>query len=243
MSAAALGSLITTICLATSGFFAVFFKGMSHSRCTKINMWFRIMTFPQQWFRTRRRAVVHILFHSPCTSYFRLSSTTARKAASAFHFLPSFSPLSSPSTLGHVGLWLLRTPGVPLGGLPVLPLPPLSLWYRVISASFYFVRTEPRARHAPLVFRKRLTSPSSYWAVIAPALRMGPSFRFSFRLYRNFQDLSSQKPLHSIQLQEGCLDPNLVLEPTALDLADLTSATTTSTFRTHPPAAVRVSGW
>ena len=35
MSAAALGSLITTICLATSGFFAVFFKGMSHSRCTK----------------------------------------------------------------------------------------------------------------------------------------------------------------------------------------------------------------
>ena len=37
MSAAALGSLITTICLATSGFFAVFFKGMSHSRCSKIN--------------------------------------------------------------------------------------------------------------------------------------------------------------------------------------------------------------
>ena len=38
MSASALGSLITTICLATSGFFAVFFKGMSHSRCTKINL-------------------------------------------------------------------------------------------------------------------------------------------------------------------------------------------------------------
>ena len=63
-----------------------------------------------------------------------------------------------------------------------------------------------------------------------------------FRSCRNLQDLSYQKPLHSIQLQEGCLDPNLVLEPTALDLADLTSATTTSTFRTHPPAAVRVSG-
>ena len=36
MSAAALGSLITTICLATSGFIAVFFKGMSHSRCSKV---------------------------------------------------------------------------------------------------------------------------------------------------------------------------------------------------------------
>ena len=37
MSAAALGSLITTICLASSAFFAVIFKGMSHSRCSKIN--------------------------------------------------------------------------------------------------------------------------------------------------------------------------------------------------------------
>ena len=37
MSASALGALITTICLATSGFFAVCFKGMSHSRCSKIN--------------------------------------------------------------------------------------------------------------------------------------------------------------------------------------------------------------
>ena len=36
MSAAALGSLIATICLATSGFIAVFFKGMSHSRCSKV---------------------------------------------------------------------------------------------------------------------------------------------------------------------------------------------------------------
>ena len=37
MSAAALGSLITTICLATSTFLAVCFKGMSHSRCSKVN--------------------------------------------------------------------------------------------------------------------------------------------------------------------------------------------------------------
>ena len=37
MSAAALGSLITTICLASSAFFAVCFKGMSHSRCSKID--------------------------------------------------------------------------------------------------------------------------------------------------------------------------------------------------------------
>jgi len=37
MSASALGTLITTICLATSGFIAICFKGMSHSRCSRIN--------------------------------------------------------------------------------------------------------------------------------------------------------------------------------------------------------------
>ena len=37
MSASGLGALVTTICLALSGFVAVLFKGMSHSRCTKIN--------------------------------------------------------------------------------------------------------------------------------------------------------------------------------------------------------------
>lgn len=38
MSAAGLGSLITTICLAVSGCIAVCFKGLSHSRCSKISM-------------------------------------------------------------------------------------------------------------------------------------------------------------------------------------------------------------
>ena len=80
------------------------------------------MTFPQQWSRTRRRAVVHILFHSPCTSYFRLSSTTARKAASAFHFsLLVFSPLlfqypwpRRPLVTSHTRSPLGRTPGFTL---------------------------------------------------------------------------------------------------------------------------------
>ena len=38
MSASALGSLITTICLSSSACIAVVFKSLSHSRCTKINM-------------------------------------------------------------------------------------------------------------------------------------------------------------------------------------------------------------
>ena len=109
----------------------------------------------------------------------------------------------------------------------------------MIPASFHFVRTEPRARHAPLAFRKRLTSLSSYWA-LHRFRSAHEGLRSDSRSCRNLQDLSYQKPLRSIQLQEGCLDPNLVLEPTALDLADLTASTTTSTFRTHPPAAVRV---
>ena len=37
MSAAALGLLITTIFLATSGFIAICFRGMANSRCSKIN--------------------------------------------------------------------------------------------------------------------------------------------------------------------------------------------------------------
>ena len=37
MSASGLGALVTTICLALSGFVAVLFKGMSYSRCTKIH--------------------------------------------------------------------------------------------------------------------------------------------------------------------------------------------------------------
>ena len=37
VSAAALGSLITTICLATSGFIAICFRGIANSRCSKIN--------------------------------------------------------------------------------------------------------------------------------------------------------------------------------------------------------------
>ena len=37
MSAAGLGALVTTICLALSGFVAVLFKGMSHSRCSKVH--------------------------------------------------------------------------------------------------------------------------------------------------------------------------------------------------------------
>ena len=65
---------------------------------------------------------------------------------------------------------------------------------------------------------------------------MTASFREWFRLHRNFQDLSSQKPLLSSQLQEGCLDPNLVLEPTALDLADLARQLQPQNFEpTRPP--------
>ena len=37
MSAAGLSALITSICIATSGFIAVVFKGMSHSRCKKVS--------------------------------------------------------------------------------------------------------------------------------------------------------------------------------------------------------------
>ncbi len=37
MSASGLGALVTTVCLALSGFVAVLFKGMSSSRCTKIH--------------------------------------------------------------------------------------------------------------------------------------------------------------------------------------------------------------
>ena len=37
MSAAGLSALITSICIATSGFLAVLFRGMSHSRCKKIS--------------------------------------------------------------------------------------------------------------------------------------------------------------------------------------------------------------
>ena len=37
MSAAGLSALITSACLALSGFIAVCFKGMSHSRCSKIH--------------------------------------------------------------------------------------------------------------------------------------------------------------------------------------------------------------
>ena len=36
-TATALGSLITAACIALSGFVAVFFKGLSHSRCSKVN--------------------------------------------------------------------------------------------------------------------------------------------------------------------------------------------------------------
>ena len=45
----------------------------------------------------------------------------------------------------------------------------------MIPASFHFVRTEPRARHAPLVFGRCgdfTPWPSSYWAFIAFVLRM-----------------------------------------------------------------------
>ena len=37
ISASALGALVTTICLAVSTFAAVCFKGLSHSRCSKVN--------------------------------------------------------------------------------------------------------------------------------------------------------------------------------------------------------------
>ncbi len=37
MSAAGLSALVTSICIATSGFVAVLFKGMSHSRCKKVS--------------------------------------------------------------------------------------------------------------------------------------------------------------------------------------------------------------
>lgn len=37
MSAAGLSALVTSICIATSGFIAVLFKGMSHSRCKKVS--------------------------------------------------------------------------------------------------------------------------------------------------------------------------------------------------------------
>ena len=79
------------------------------------------MTFPQQWSRTRRRAVVHILFHSPCTSYFRLSSTTARKAVCLPFSLLVFSPLlfqypwpRRPLVTSHTRSPLGRTPGFTL---------------------------------------------------------------------------------------------------------------------------------
>ena len=36
ISASALGALVTTICLAVSTFAAVCFKGLSHSRCSKV---------------------------------------------------------------------------------------------------------------------------------------------------------------------------------------------------------------
>ena len=38
ISASALGQLVTEVCLACSAFAVLFFKGMSHSRCTKINL-------------------------------------------------------------------------------------------------------------------------------------------------------------------------------------------------------------
>ena len=37
MSAASLGALVTTICIACSACIAVVFKGMSHSRCTRVH--------------------------------------------------------------------------------------------------------------------------------------------------------------------------------------------------------------
>ena len=133
------------------------------------------MTFPQQWFRTRRRAVVHILFHSPCTSYFRLSPTTARKAASAFHFSPLvFSPLFFQYPWPRRPLVTSHTRS-PLGRAPGFTLTPVIF---VIPGDFsfvYFVHTEPRARHAPLAFGRCgdfTPWPSSYWAFIASALRM-----------------------------------------------------------------------
>ena len=61
----------------------------------------------------------------------------------------------------------------PLGRTPGFTLTPVIFVIPGDFSSFYFVRTEPRARHAPLAFWKRLTSPSSYWTVIASALRMG----------------------------------------------------------------------
>ena len=63
--------------------------------------------------------------------------------------------------------------------------------------------------------------PSRSGSVDASSLR--PSGHGTVETVARCPDQRSQKPLHSIQLPEGCLDPNLVLEPTALDLADLTS--------------------
>ena len=162
-----------------------------------------------------------------------------------------FSPLIFSPLYFQYYLWP-RRPTVtshtrsPLGRAPSFTLTPGIF---VIPGDFSFVllctHRAPGSSCPACLFRK-------YLQFLTGTLRSGPRcfqslhraspFRLSFRLYRNHHDLSYQKPVHSIQLQEGCSDPNLVLESTALDLADRIASTTTSTFRTHSPTAVRGLG-
>jgi hypothetical protein len=68
-----------------------------------------------------------------------------------------------------------------LGGLPVLPL--VSSCYRVMSASFYCVHTEPRAPHVPLALLSEGPSTSFWVPLIGPLMLLPISASgLSFRL-------------------------------------------------------------
>jgi hypothetical protein len=128
----------------------------------------------------------------------------------------------------------------PLGRAPGFTLTPGIF---VIPGDFSFVllctHRAPGSSCPVCLFRKylQLLQVPSDWAQDASNRCIGP-LRSDCRsdCYRNHHDLSYQKPLHSIQLQEGFADPNLALESIALDLEDRIASTTTSIFEpTRPP--------
>ena len=210
----------------------------------RISLWFRIITFPQQWFRSRRRTVVHILFHSPCTSYFRFHLRPRGRPRLPSIFSPRFllSLLSVSTAVSADGY--LAHPEPPWAGSRSYPYPGTFL---VLGDSRFVLlctlrATGPLCPVGFIFFRKnrQLNLGTSRLGLCLFGIFQSVHHAYAPVRDRTAHDLSYQHPLRSNQLWQVFLRVSyLVLEHTALGLGD---SQDNQLFSSRPFTTVRFLG-